>query len=158
MVGKGVLLECLDSEHVKHVLIVEDDADSQKVMEELIQNKGIEITTANTGNAAKEAIKSTPFDAIILDLNLPDISGFDLLKTLEKEEDIELPPVIIYTGRELTEEEDYELKRYAASIIVKGKEKVNLTFESVQETMFDDEKKVNAADNLSAPDKKKTKK
>ena len=57
---------------------------------------------------------------MILDLNLPDMSGFDVLNMLDELEDIDVPPIIIYTGKDLTREEEYRLRKYASSIIVKG--------------------------------------
>jgi CheY-like chemotaxis protein len=60
------------------------------------------------------------FDCMVLDLNLPDMSGLDLLERLSHDESVGFPPVIVYTGRELSEEEEMRLRRYSKSIIVKG--------------------------------------
>jgi DNA-binding response OmpR family regulator len=78
------------------------------------------VTCASTGADAFAHIKSGSFDSIILDLNLPDMSGFDLLAQLQKESATELPPVIIYTGRDLSKNEVAELNKVASSIVVKG--------------------------------------
>ena len=76
--------------------------------------------TANTGEAALEKLTTGVFDCMILDLGLPDMTGFELLKTLEENGEVVIPPVIVYTGRELSREEVMELGKHAKSIIIKG--------------------------------------
>jgi len=57
---------------------------------------------------------------MILNISLPDISGYEILGKLKKTNDLQVPPVIIYTGEEITQEEQYELNKYTNSIIIKG--------------------------------------
>ena len=80
--------------------------DLRKSIIKLIGNGDVFAEEAATGAETIRALKSKTFDCMILDLGLPDMSGFQLLKALEAEEDITIPPVIVYTGRELTLEED----------------------------------------------------
>ncbi|MFZ6029728.1 MAG: response regulator, partial [Chloroflexota bacterium] len=86
----------------------------------LLEGADVAIHEAASGQAALEALKAEHFDCMILDLSLPDISGFELLSRLDKDETIPKCPVIVYTGRELTKEENQELLQYADSVIVKG--------------------------------------
>ncbi|MFZ6027774.1 MAG: response regulator, partial [Chloroflexota bacterium] len=86
----------------------------------LLEGADVAIHEAASGQAALEALKAEHFDCMILDLSLPDISGFALLNRLDKDETIPKCPVIIYTGRELSEEENRELLQYADSVIIKG--------------------------------------
>jgi len=65
-------------------------------------------------------LKSERYDCVILDLGLPDMTGFDLLKTLEQDGNRVIPPVVVYTGKDLTREEEVKLRGYAESIIIKG--------------------------------------
>jgi signal transduction histidine kinase/CHASE3 domain sensor protein/DNA-binding response OmpR family regulator len=106
---------------VKNVLVVEDDPKGQLAIATLIDSDSVCLDQALTGQDAKDKIMSQPYDCVILDLDLPDFSGFDVLKQLKAEE-AELPPVVVYTGRELSEEEHNELQKYASSIVLKGAE------------------------------------
>jgi signal transduction histidine kinase/DNA-binding response OmpR family regulator len=105
---------------IKHLLIIEDNDNSRKAMKLLVCSDNVNCMEASTGKEALEIFKEQPIDCIILDLGLPDISGFDLIRQLEREDKSALPPIIIYTGRELTREENAELEKYAQSIIIKG--------------------------------------
>jgi CheY-like chemotaxis protein len=79
----------------------------------------VSCAEAATGAEALAALRSAPFDCVVLDLGLSDMSGFDLLDRLHAE-GVAVPPVIVYTGRELTREEADRLQHYAESVIVKG--------------------------------------
>ena len=113
-------LDDIFSKKVKNLLVVEDDKNLRKSIIKLIGNG--DVFADEAANAAETilALKSKTFDCMILDLGLPDMSGFQLLKALETEERLTIPPVIVYTGRELTREEDTQLREYAESIIIKG--------------------------------------
>lgn len=114
-------IEDLLRSEVKKVLVVEDDKNTQTAIQSLLKQKNIEITPAGTGSAALKLIKDTVFDCIILDLKLPDMTGFEWLKTVEQESGEDgAPPIIIYTAKELTEEENRQLSHYTGSIIIKG--------------------------------------
>jgi len=105
---------------MKNLLIIEDNENSRKAMRILIGNGDVKCFEASNGKEALAMYEQNQIDCIILDIGLPDISGFDLIHKLEKIKDHNLPPVIVYTGRELTKEENNELEKYAESIIIKG--------------------------------------
>jgi CheY-like chemotaxis protein len=112
----------LSVENIRHILVVEDDRDNQRAIASLFRGSTIEFTFAANGNDACRHIKSTLFDCVILDLNLPDMSGFDVLKRVTTNSKKVLPPIIIYTGRELTDTENVHLAEFTSSIIVKDAE------------------------------------
>ena len=112
-------LEDIFEKSVKELLIVEDDADLCLAMTRLIGNGDITITVARTGAEALEFLAARSVDCMILDLGLPDMTGFELLEALKATDELS-PPVIVYTGKELTQEEATELRGYAESIIIKG--------------------------------------
>jgi CheY-like chemotaxis protein len=112
----------LSVKHMRHILVVEDDNDNQRAIASLFRGSTIEFTFAGNGKAACEHIESKQFDCVILDLNLPDMSGFDVLKKITMDSENLLPPIIIYTGRELTDEENVNLAEFTSSIIVKDAE------------------------------------
>jgi signal transduction histidine kinase/CheY-like chemotaxis protein/HAMP domain-containing protein len=105
---------------VKDLLIIEDDEVMLRHITEVIGSEGVKTVGAATATKALELLRQHTFDCIVLDLGLPDMSGFELLKSIEKEGNILMPPVIIYTGKELSREENNQLKKYAESIIIKG--------------------------------------
>jgi CheY-like chemotaxis protein/signal transduction histidine kinase/CHASE3 domain sensor protein len=113
--------ELVINNKIKKVLVVEDDPGNQLAIATLIDNDSLSLETALKGGEAIEKVKKNHYDCIILDLNLPDITGFELLKECKKQKII-LPPIIVYTGSELTEKEHAELQEYAASIVLKGAE------------------------------------
>ena len=115
----GKLEEKID-QRMKKVLVVEDDEVQRKAISKLIEDKGVTITTVGTGKEALELLTQTQFDCVILDLTLPDISGFDLLENLAAHKDGAYPPVIVYTGKPLTQKEEEKLRRYSETIIIKG--------------------------------------
>ncbi len=105
---------------VKDLLIVEDNENLRKSIEVLIGNSDVVKTSVSTGAKALSLLEKKQFDCMILDLSLPDIRGFELLEKLEKMDQISKPPVIIYTGKELSFEEEMALRKYTSSIIIKG--------------------------------------
>jgi CheY-like chemotaxis protein len=112
-------IENLLSNKVRQVLVVEDDENARKAIAALLESKHVEITGAGTGAEAMRLVGERMFDCIILDIGLPDISGFDMLKTLDEDLSRETPPVIVYTGRELSSAELLEMSRYTTKVIVK---------------------------------------
>ena len=105
---------------IKSLLIVEDDENSRKSIRKLLEGSDVTISEAGLGHTALERLASQHFDCMILDLTLPDMSGFELLGRMHGNETMPKCPVIVYTGKALTEEENRELLKYADSVIVKG--------------------------------------
>ncbi|MDY0091291.1 MAG: response regulator [Candidatus Vecturithrix sp.] len=105
---------------IKELLIVEDDEVMRNTMVELLHGRDLIITAAATGQEAYKLLTEQYFDCVVLDLGLTDMSGFELLERIHQDRDIADLPIIVYTGRELTHDEELELKRYADSIILKG--------------------------------------
>ncbi|HEY1039008.1 MAG TPA: response regulator, partial [Bacteroidia bacterium] len=112
-------IESFVNRKMKNLLIIEDDDNSGKAMKRLIGNGDVKCFVATTGAEALKLYADLHFDCIVLDIGLPDMSGFELIHKLEKVKDI-LPPVIVYTGKELSREENLELEKYSESIIIKG--------------------------------------
>jgi len=113
-------IEEVVSGRLRKLLVVEDNAEQRKSIVALIGNGDVVSIEAETGQQALELLQQGDIDCMILDLKLPDMTGFELLKQLEKQDDLSLPPVIIYTGRDLSCEEEAALREYTASIIIKG--------------------------------------
>jgi CheY-like chemotaxis protein/signal transduction histidine kinase/HAMP domain-containing protein len=106
----------------RRLLVVEDNPAERTSIMELLNHDDIEIATAGTGAGALAALKEAPSDCIVLDLRLPDMSGFDVLEQLRTDPSLSDIPVIVFTGRELSVEEDARLHTMARSIVVKGVE------------------------------------
>ncbi|MBV9046057.1 MAG: response regulator, partial [Alphaproteobacteria bacterium] len=106
----------------KQLMVVEDNPDEQLSIRALLEHDDIEIVTAESGGDALTMLKERPADCIVLDLRLPDMSGFEVLERLKVDSDLQDIPVIVFTGRELTPEEDAQLHTMARSIVVKGVE------------------------------------
>ncbi|MDI6790397.1 MAG: response regulator [Thermodesulfobacteriota bacterium] len=113
-------IKSIISRPVKHLLIVEDDPAQRKAIIELIGNGDVVATGVSTAQEAYELLKSGKFDCMILDLRLPDMSGAELLAKMRDDEGISYLPIIIYTGKELTKEEEITLNSYAARVILKS--------------------------------------
>jgi CheY-like chemotaxis protein/signal transduction histidine kinase len=106
----------------KRLLIVEDNAAEQMSIRELLDHDDIEIVTTGTGAGALATMRDNPCDCVVLDLKLPDMSGFEVLDCIRGDERLSNVPVVVFTGRELSVEEDAELHTMARSIVVKGVE------------------------------------
>ncbi len=113
-------LEARISQNLRRVLIVEDNEVQREAVSNLISSHDVETVGAGTAAECVALLKEQPFDCIVLDLSLPDASGFTLLETISQDSSIDLPPVIVYTGRVLTREEEQRLRAYSKSIIIKG--------------------------------------
>ncbi len=103
----------------KTLLVVEDNEQQRSSIVELIGDDDVEITAVGTGEEALQLLRERRFDCMVLDLGLPDMSGFDFIGRLKNELQITDLPIIVYTGRELSRKEENELKRMADAIIVK---------------------------------------
>jgi CheY-like chemotaxis protein len=89
---------------------------------ELLGHDDIEIVAAGTGSEALNVLRQEPCDCVVLDLRLPDMSGFEVLEALRADATLSDVPVVVFTGRELSAEEDAQLHTMARSIVVKGVE------------------------------------
>ncbi|KQN48613.1 two-component system sensor histidine kinase/response regulator [Pseudomonas sp. Leaf48] len=113
-------LEAKLTQKVKRVLLVEDDDLQRDSIARLIGDDDIEITAVGLAQEALDQLRCSVFDCMIIDLKLPDMLGNDLLKRMSTEDICSFPPVIVYTGRNLTRDEEAELRKYSRSIIIKG--------------------------------------
>jgi CheY-like chemotaxis protein/nitrogen-specific signal transduction histidine kinase len=112
-------LEAKFSQSLRHVLVVEDDERQRESIRQLLANGDIEITGVASAAAALEQLKAVTFDCVVMDLHLPDISGFALLEKMAEQEAVSFPPVIVYTGSTLSRAEEQQLRRFSKSIIIK---------------------------------------
>jgi CheY-like chemotaxis protein len=106
----------------KRLLVVEDDAAEQLSIRELLGHDDIEIVTADTGAQGLAVLRESAYDCVVLDLRLPDMSGFQVLEEIRNDSALSDVPVVVFTGRELSAEEDARLHTMARSIVVKGVE------------------------------------
>ena len=113
-------LEAKLTQKVKRILLVEDDALQRDSIARLIGDDDIEITAVGFAQDALDLLRDNVYDCMIIDLKLPDMLGNDLLKRMSTEDICSFPPVIVYTGRNLTRDEETELLKYSRSIIIKG--------------------------------------
>jgi len=113
-------IEEIISRRVKNLLVVEDDELQRNSILELIGDGDVNATDVDSGNAAYDLLKTKKFDCMILDLGLEDLSGFDLLEKIRGDEVVADLPIIIYTGKELTPDEENCLRKYTESVIIKG--------------------------------------
>ncbi len=105
---------------VKSVLIVEDDANLRSNLMLLLEAEAVELVGVGTVTEALRLLDERSFDCMVMDLGLPDGSGYELLERLSKGSRYSFPPVIVYTGRSISRDEEQRLRRYSRSIIIKG--------------------------------------
>ena len=108
------------AQKIKRVLLVEGDALQRASVVQLIGDGDVEITAVETGGEALGLLTSTVFDCMIMDLKFPDMQGHELLQRMSTEGISAYPPVIVYTGRDMTRQEETELLKYSRAIIMKG--------------------------------------
>jgi len=106
----------------KRLLVVEDNPAERMSITELLGHDDVDIVAAGTGAEALDILRREPCDCVVLDLRLPDMSGFDVLEQLRDDSSVSDVPVVVFTGRELSAEEDAQLHTMARSIVVKGVE------------------------------------
>ena len=104
---------------MRNLLLIEDDEIQQMNIRDLIGNGDVKTTVVATGKEALEALHSGKFDCMVLDLGLPDMSGVELLEKIKNEPQSRSVPIIIYTARDLLQEEEIRLRRLAENIVVK---------------------------------------
>ncbi|HET9862140.1 MAG TPA: response regulator [Steroidobacteraceae bacterium] len=102
------------------VLVVEDNALQRESIVQLLASDNTRVVTADDAAAALDQLRSTTFDCMVLDLTLPDTSGYELLERMAADDSYAFPPVIVYTGRQISTEEEQQLRKYSRSIIIKG--------------------------------------
>ncbi len=106
----------------RRLLVVEDNKAEQMGIRELLGHDDIEIVSATTGKEALDILRQDTCDCVVLDLRLPDMSGFEVLECMRGEQTLADIPVVVFTGRELSANEDAQLHTMARSIVVKGVE------------------------------------
>jgi signal transduction histidine kinase/CheY-like chemotaxis protein/CHASE3 domain sensor protein len=113
-------LEAKLSQRVRRILVVEDDAVQREAVGKLLSSHDVEAVGVGTAAECLDRLREQTFDCMVLDLSLPDASGYSLLETLSQEDAYSFPPVIVYTGRDLSPDDEQRLRRYSKSIIIKG--------------------------------------
>ena len=113
------LLEAKFSQRLKRLLIVEDDQRQRESMRALLDNGGVDIICVENSADALVQLRAATFDCMVMDLNLPDASGYELLETMAGHDEVSFPPVIVYTGRSLSRDEEHKLRRHSKAIIIK---------------------------------------
>jgi CheY-like chemotaxis protein/signal transduction histidine kinase/HAMP domain-containing protein len=113
-------IEQINEQPLKKLLVVEDEEITRKSIEKLLKDDNLEIVSTDSGEEAVKLLKNQKFDCMVLDLGLKDMSGFEVLEKIRNDEEAARVPVVIYTSRDLTREEDELLKKYGSSIILKG--------------------------------------
>lgn len=108
------------SQSVRKVLVVEDDPVQRESLCLLLGTSQITAEGVDSAEKCLERLRETTFDCLVLDLSLGDADGFALLEEMSQDDDQPFPPVVVYTGRDLTSDEETRLRRYSSSIIVKG--------------------------------------
>jgi CheY-like chemotaxis protein len=105
--------------HTKRLLVVEDNDIERQSIVTLLDHDDIEITAVATGAEAMEALLDREFDCCVVDLRLPDMTGFELLEKVQAEPSLREVPIVVYTGKELSGEEEIRLKMVAKSVVLK---------------------------------------
>ncbi len=122
MAGAFARIEDITSGRVQNLLVVEDNESEANSIKELLANDDVKITLAQNGNEVFHLMEKESFDCIILDLNLPDISGLEVLEKIRQGDDLERIPVVVFTGKELSDEERALLDKHAERVIPKDGE------------------------------------
>ncbi|WP_312236645.1 response regulator [Stenotrophomonas sp.] len=149
LVGAIQQLEATSQRDVRRLLIVEDDSELRSNLQLLLGRDQLEITGVGTIAEAMDALGTSTFDCMVTDLTLPDGTGYDLLERMAGNDAVAFPPVIVYTGRALTRDEEQRLRRYSKSIIIKGArsperllDEVTLFLHSVEASLPSDQQRL----------------
>lgn len=134
---------------VKRLLVVEDDDNQRKSIIELIDHDDVAITAVSTGQEALNELATQRYDCMVLDLMLSDMTGFELLDRIRENEQLADLPIIIYTGKDLDNKEETQLRKYAESIIIKDVksperllDETTLFLHRVEANLPDDKRKI----------------
>jgi CheY-like chemotaxis protein len=119
LAGVVETLAPLAAERSRQILVVEDDAARGESLVRLLADEGFEAKHVTSGNAALAALKEGRFGCLVLDLGLADMDGLGFLELIEQQTDLEIPPVVVYTGRALTKAETRRIEAYAEAVVVK---------------------------------------
>jgi CheY-like chemotaxis protein len=106
----------------KRLLVVEDNPSERLSIVALLNHDDVDVVAVETGTMALEMLRQEPPDCVVLDLKLPDMSGFELIDILRGDEVLSQIPIVVFTGRELSADEDAQLHTFARSVVVKGVE------------------------------------
>jgi CheY-like chemotaxis protein len=106
----------------RRLLVVEDDDAEQLGISELLGNDDIDIVPARTGQEALTILAEHAIDCMVLDLRLPDISGFEVLDRIRDDDTLRDLPIVVFTGKELTPQQDVQLQELARKVVIKGVE------------------------------------
>jgi CheY-like chemotaxis protein/HAMP domain-containing protein len=123
--GVFTRLQTFVNRSVEQLLVVEDNDLERNSIASLIADRDVEVTQAATATVALERLNAQRFYCVVLDLCLPDMPGIDFLARLRQHPDCKEVPVIIYTGKQLSAEEEAELRQLSEAIIVKGEQSPN---------------------------------
>jgi CheY-like chemotaxis protein/HAMP domain-containing protein len=104
---------------MKKLLIVEDNKEQNRAIKDLIGNGDVKSYSAFSGHEAQELLLKESFECIIIDLGLPDMTGFELLENIKSNKTLSRIPIIVYTGRDLTKDENNRLMKYANTVVLK---------------------------------------
>ncbi|MCI0680907.1 MAG: response regulator, partial [Gemmataceae bacterium] len=106
--------------HTKRLLVIDDEDSERTSIQELLGADDLEIHGVGAGAAALETLRSQQFDCAVLDLKLPDMNGFELLERIRQQPELRDLPIVVFTGKDLSEDEELQLRKMAKSIIIKG--------------------------------------
>jgi CheY-like chemotaxis protein/signal transduction histidine kinase len=115
--------------HTKRLLVVEDNPVERDSIVELLAHNDVEITAVGAGGEALAALLDRPFDCCVLDLRLPDMTGFELLEKVQSEPALRDVPIVVFTGKELTPKETNQLKTLAKSVVLKDVQSLERLFD-----------------------------
>jgi len=104
---------------LRRLLVIEDDELQSRQIVELVGANGIETVTIDNGAKALDLLGQEHFDCIVLDLGLPDMGGLTLFEQMQNRDTYRFIPIIVYTGRDLTPQEDVQVRRLSKAVIVK---------------------------------------
>lgn len=113
-------LNAFVSREERHLLIVEDNAHERESLEHLIEGADVKVTAVSTGREGLSALAERKYDCLVLDLGLPDMTGFEFIDQLHENSDLRDLPIIVHTSKSLTAQEELRLRRTSGTVVIKG--------------------------------------
>lgn len=113
-------IENLSKAKIRQVLIIEDNGHHSTATRRLLENIGLKAMSVATGEEGYQEILSGKYECVILDLGLPDMTGLELLEKVSLANMPQMPPVIVYTGKDISDEEHTQLDQYSSTVVIKG--------------------------------------